>query len=51
MENNRTPETGFLPVCPFEGEHPEMLLGTPERDRRFDAVTGCEYTDNNEFYD
>ncbi len=50
MENKR-PLTGVLPVCPFEGEHPEMLLNIPERDKRLDVQTGCDYTENTETYD
>ncbi|MCR5479348.1 MAG: hypothetical protein K6F27_05725 [Ruminococcus sp.] len=43
--------TDILPVCPFEREHEEMLLKFPERDKRLDAVTYCDHTDNTETYD
>ena len=49
--NNETPKIGFLPVCPFEREHPEMLLNAPERDKRLDVITNCEYTENTETHD
>ncbi|MBR6101874.1 MAG: hypothetical protein IKP95_05565 [Ruminococcus sp.] len=51
MDNNKNPQTGFLPVCPFEIEHPEIQLRYTERDKRLDAVTGCDYTENTETYD
>ena len=43
MDNN------YAPV--IEIEHPEMLIGMPQRDSRLDAVSDCEYTGNNETYD
>lgn len=44
-------KTGYLPICPFEDQHPEMLIGTPQRDSRLDVMTGCEYTENKECRD
>ena len=32
-------------------KHPEMLIGTPNRDKRFDIITDSEYTQNTEAYD
>lgn len=46
-----TPKIGFLPVCPFETEHPDLLLSVPERDKRLDVITYCDYTENTETYD
>ncbi|MBR6873129.1 MAG: hypothetical protein IKN17_06455 [Ruminococcus sp.] len=48
---NKTPETGFLPICPFENDLPEMLITAPERDERLNAVTGCDFSQNTEAYD
>ena len=48
---DETPKIGFLPVCPFEADHPEMLIGFPERDKRLDVITGCDYTKNTETCD
>lgn len=44
-------KTGFLPVCPFEGEHPEMLIAMPQQDKRFDVQTGCDFTENTQTFD
>ncbi len=41
----------LLPIVPFTGYHPQMLIKTPERDRRLDVVTESEYTQNTEAYD
>ena len=40
-----------LTICPFEVKHEEMLLNIPERDKRLDAVTYCDHTDNTETHD
>lgn len=50
MEQN-TNKTGSLPIAPFEPNHPEMLIKTPERDKRLDAVSYCEYCLNDETFD
>ena len=42
---------GCIPVCPVEVKHPEMLLTLPERDRRLDTPTSCEYCENTEAFD
>jgi len=43
--------TAILPVVPFEGNHPAMLIAAPDRDIRFDVITQSEFTQNNETYD
>ncbi len=48
-QNNLT--TGFLPICPFESDHPDMLIAVPQRDKRLDVITQCEYSQNTETYD
>ena len=50
MKDDKT-KTGFMPICPFTGEHPKMLINVPERDKRLDVVTESEYTQNTETYD
>ncbi len=42
---------GHLPVCAIEGNHPAMLIGTPQRDTSLDTQTNCEYTANTETWD
>lgn len=41
----------FVPHTVFEGSRPEMLIGTPERDKRLDVINDCEYAVNNETFD
>ena len=41
----------FVPHTVFEGSHPEMLIGTPERDKRLDVINDCEYAVNDETFD
>ncbi len=43
--------TEFLPIVPFIGNHPKMIVNMPERDRRFDVITQSEYSQNTEAYD
>ena len=43
---------GFVTLSlAFEGSHPEMLIGTPERDKRLDVINDCEYAVNDETFD
>ncbi len=52
MDNDQKKvKTDALSVCPFNGNHPDMLIKTPERDKRLDIITDCEYTKNTETYD
>lgn len=41
----------FVPYTVFEVEHPEMLIGTPARDKRLDVPDSCEYAVNDETFD
>lgn len=51
MENEKYEVTENPTVSiPIE-KHPEMLIGTPKRDKRFDVITESEYTQNTESYD
>ena len=47
----KTNDMSFVPIVPLEIDHPEMLLTIPERDKRLDTVTDCEYCENTEAYD
>lgn len=49
-ENNQT-KMGFLPVCSFEGSHPEMLINMPERDKRLDIAGQSDYSADTQSYD
>ncbi|MBR6044287.1 MAG: hypothetical protein IKP47_01500 [Ruminococcus sp.] len=49
--DSKQDKIGFLPVCPFEHETPELQLEYTERDERLDVITDCEYTENTEARD
>ena len=51
MEKDNRTKTGVLPVCSFEGEHPEMLIKMPERDKRLDAPSQSAYCEDTQTYD
>ncbi|WP_156947433.1 hypothetical protein [Ruminococcus sp. NK3A76] len=41
----------IVPYTVNVGEHPEMLIGTPSRDRRLDVADSCKYAVNDETFD
>ena len=46
-----TAQKSSLPVCPFEGNHPDMLITMPEHDKRLDVYSQSEYSENTQSSD
>lgn len=53
MKEDRSEFVGYLPICPFKTEHPDMLIGIPVRYEAEDTVpaNASEFAADTESWD